>query len=200
MVRPTLIAALTLVSLCLPPHGASAQSFEAYDQFRLHHNPNGAWRYLAGGVILPGKLVNCANITGYNCWWNMGSEPSSAIVGAAEKHAAVSYDTIVLPAGYIALDSENVGDSTVEWTAPSPGKAVISGNFLGVDTNEASHSVGVLHNGASLKTFTISAYQQKAKFHLSVTVAAGDTITFSSFSPNGYAYLTTGLQVKITLQ
>lgn len=200
MVRPASIAALTLLSLWLPPRGARAQTFDAYKQFKLHHNPNGPWSYLAGGTILTGKLVNCASVTGYNCWWNKGSEPNSAIVGAAEKHASVSYDTIVLPADYIALDPEDVGDATVEWTAPSAGQAVIAGNFLGVDTNEASHSVAVLHNGTALKTFTISAYKQKSKFHLSVTVAVGDTITFSSYTPNAYSYLTTGLQAKITLQ
>ena len=114
--------------------------------------------------------------------------------------AAVSYDTIVLPAATLALDPENTGDVTVLWTAASAGTVVVTGNFLGVDTSEASHKVAVLHNGTALKTFTIASYQQKAKFHLSLTVAAGDTIGFASYTPGQYSYLTTGLQVKIIPQ
>jgi hypothetical protein len=188
------------IALACSAGAASAQSYNAYGQFKLKHNPNGAWSYLTAGSPLATKLPDCANLSNFNCWWNKGSFPDSAIIGAATKHAAVSYETIVLPPKYLALDPESVGDVTVQWTAPSAGQVLVSGNFLGVDTNEASHTTAVLHNGVTLKTFTIATYQQKAKFHLTVTVAAGDTIGFASYTPGGYSYLTTGLQAKIAFQ
>ena len=200
MVRQTLSGAIGMAFFGLVSAGAAARTDDAYRQFRLRHNPNGAWSYLAGGALLSTKLPDCAGVSNFNCWWNGGSLPNSAIIGAATKHAAVSYDTIVLPAATLALDPENAGDVTVLWTAASAGTVVVSGNFLGVDTNEASHMVAVLQNGVALKTFTIASYQQKVKFHLSLAVAAGDTIGFASYTPGQYAYLTTGLQVKVILQ
>jgi hypothetical protein len=201
MRRSALFCVTALAMLAFTSAPALAQTSNAYSQFKLKHNPNGAWSYLGAGAVLGSKLPDCAGLSNFNCWWNGGQLPSSAIIGAATKHAAVSYDTIVLPASTLALDPENIGSVAVQWTAPSAGQAVISGRFLGVDTNEASHSVAVLHNGTALKSYTIAHYQQKAKFHLSVTVAAGDTISFISYTPgSNYGYLTTGLQAKITLQ
>lgn len=125
--------------------------------------------------------------------------PNSAIVGANKSGSTVSFYTIVLPAKYMILDPENLSDVTVQWTASSSGEVRVTGNFLGVDTNEQSHNVAVLHNGEAIKSFTIGQYQQKDAFALTVDVAARDTISFASYT-NGYAYLSTGLQAAITLK
>jgi hypothetical protein len=173
--------------------------YNAYKQFRLKANPNGDWSYLAGGELLNTKLKTCAGDKKFFCWWNGGSFPNSAIIGANKSGTTLSFDTIVLPPDYLDLDPENLGDDTLQWTAGASGTVLVDGNFIGVDTNEASHNVAVLHNGAVVKSYTISTYQQKEKFHLMIAVVTGDTISFVSYT-NGASYLSTGLQAKITPQ
>lgn len=193
-----LYAAL-IVAGCAAAAPACAQTANAFADFALKKNPNGAWSYLAGGALLAQTLNPCAGVTKLLCRWNGGGQPNSAIVGANKNHGNADYYTIVLPPKYLVLDPEQLSDATVQWTAPAAATVLVTGNFLGVDTSEASHAVAVLHNGVSLKSFTISQYQQKAKFKLKLAVAAGDTISFSS-TTSGYAYLSTGLQATITPQ
>ena len=190
------IAAVLAVAATSP---APAQTASAFAQFALKKNPNGAWRYLAGGTLLSQTINPCAGVAKLLCRWNGGSLPNSAIIGANKNHGNATYFTIVLPPKYLVLDPETLPDVTVQWTAPAAATILVTGNFLGVDTSEASHAVAVLHNGVSVKNFTISQYQQKAKFTLKLAVAAGDTIGFASYT-NGYAYLSTGLQATITPQ
>ena len=178
---------------------AAAQGVSAFGQFSLAANPNGAWSYLAGGTLLDKTLNPCSGVTKFQCWWNGGSLPNSAIVGANRTGKPISYYTIVLPANYLALDPENASPVVVQYTAPAAATLLVAGNFLGVDTSEASHTVAVLHNGTVLKSFTMAAYKQKSAFRLKVPVAAGDTISFASYN-NGFGYLSTGLQAKITPQ
>jgi hypothetical protein len=73
-------------------------------------------------------------------------------------------------------------------------------NFLGVDHNEVSHGVQILFNSTNVEDFTIQNYGQKAKFHFSAQVKAGDTITFLSSYPGDWTNLSTGLQVTIVLR
>jgi len=193
------IGAGAIAIVCLAGNPASAQVYNAYKQFRLKANPNGDWSYLAAGELLTQKIKTCANVAKFECWWNGGSFPNSAIIGANKSGMTVDFDTIVLPADYLDLDPENLSDVTLQWTAVAAGTVLVHGNFLGVDTNEASHNLAILHNGTAVKSFTISAYQQEEKFHLMIPVAPGDTISFASYT-NGATYLSTGLQATITPQ
>ena len=88
----------------------------------------------------------------------------------------------------------------MQWTAPTAGSVVIAGNFLGIDTSEATHTVAVTHNGAALKTWSVSTYKQKIKFNFAVAVKAGDTIAFQNITNNAYANLSIGLQATIKSQ
>lgn len=177
---------------------ASAQTFDAFKEFKLKDNPNGDWSYLFAGQLLTTKLKACGGVTKFQCWWNDGQEPDSSVVGANKSGTTLSFETINLPPKHLLLDPESNADVSAQWTAPSAGSVEVTGNFLGVDTNEASHSVAILHNGTALKTFTMSAYQQESKFHLAFQVAAGDTISFASYT-NGWTNLSTGLQATIKL-
>ena len=111
-----------------------------------------------------------------------------------------SYLDVILPANYLDFDPEQTADVEFVWTAPTSGAATITGNFLGVATDEGAHNVAVLHNGAALGTYAITAYQQKQTYSFKVNVAAGDTITFISYTGNNGDSLSTGMQAKITLK
>jgi hypothetical protein len=192
--RLTILAATATV-MALPAVG---QTYNPVAQFGVKHNPNGAWSYLADGMLLSKTLKSCAGVSGFNCWWTGESQPSSGTIGGNRSADTVSYDTIRLPAHTISLDPEYASPAVVQWTAPSAGTATITGNFMGVDTDEASHSVAVLHDGTALATYTVAHYQQKQKFRFTVAVQSGDTIGFANYA-QGWTYLTTGLQARIAL-
>ena len=117
------------------------------------------WSYLVDGTLL-GQQIECGNISQWLCWWNGGGEPDSTVIGANETGAPVSYLTITMPAGYLNLDPESL-QVTLQWTAPAAGTYRVKGNFLGVDTNEASHPVAIVHNTTTLYSNTISSFNQK---------------------------------------
>jgi len=174
----------------------ATQSYDAYKNFTLKNNPNGAWSYLVAGSPL-NDPVECENNKKFPCWWNDEQLPDSAIVGANKAGQSISYYTIILPPKYLVLDPESLDDVAVQWTAPSAGSVDVTGNFLAVDQDEASHTVAILHNTSTLKSYTISAYGQKEKFHLKVQVKNGDTISFVNYSGGQTDYLSTGLQAKL---
>ncbi len=194
-----LLALGAVFALTLQAQPVMAQKMDAWKQFSLKQNPNGQWSYLAAGELQTKTLKKCGNVKRLLCWWNGGQVPNSAVVGANKSGSTVSFYTIVLPAKYLLLDPENLSDVAVQWTASSTGTVRVTGNFLGVDTNEQSHDVAVLHDGVAVKSFTIGQYQQQVPFAVTVDVAPGDTISFASYT-NGYAYLSTGLQAEITIK
>ena len=172
----------------------------AWSAFSLKSNPNGPWSYLSGGTLLGQTIPNCEGYAKLLCRWN-GQQPSSSCVAAANKTGATAtFYTIVLPPRYIWLDPENTPSSTVQWTAPITGSVIVTGNFLGIDTSEATHTVAVTHNGTALKTWSVGTYQQKIKFSFTVPVKAGDTVAFQNITNNAYANLSIGLQATIRLQ
>jgi hypothetical protein len=176
---------------------AAARTYSAVAQFCNKFNPYHAWSYTVGGAILT-QQTNISTDNGrFEAWWNGHSIPTSAIVGVNRTTKTLSFYTIELPPGYIILDPEYETDSAVEWTAPTTGTFTVAGEFLGIDTHEASHPVAIEHNGSTIYSNTISAYQQTEPFNLTVTVAAGDTISFMA-DTNGFEFLSTGLQATIT--
>jgi hypothetical protein len=179
---------------------AHAQTYDAFKQFSIKYNPSGPWSYLAGGALLTVKDTKCNSITKDYCWTRGTGFPNIASDEANKTGTAIHYADVNLPASYLDFDPQGISNVTFQWTAPASGEVIVSGNFLGVATDEGSHEVAVLHNGAVLTQYTISAYQQKEIFKLSVTVAAGDTIGFASFTGNGGGALSTGLQAKIVVK
>jgi hypothetical protein len=197
--RIVFIAALAGI-VAAPARQARAQTYDAFKQYSIRHNPHGAWSYVAAGALLTTKYKQCNGITRDYCWTNGGSGFAVAADEANKTGKTIQYLDVVLPPKYLDFDPTGIANVAFQWTAPAAGNVTVSGNFLGVATNEGSHEVAVLHNGAVLVMYTMSAYQQKNTFNLPVTVAAGDTIAFTSFTGNGGGALSTGLQAKIIVK
>jgi hypothetical protein len=180
---------------------AVGKVYDAFKQYSIKINPNGPWSYLTAGQLLTLKHKNCNSLKKDYCWTNNNDGyPTETADEANKSGKTIQYLDVVLPANYLDFDPEQGANVAFQWTAPTSGKIQVSGNFLGVATDEGSHQVAVLHNGTALGTYTIEQYQQKQNFEFSVTVAAGDTISFISYTGNNGDALSTGLQAKITVQ
>ena len=179
---------------------AQAQTYDPFKQYSIKKNPHGAWSYVAAGQLLTTKEPQCNNITKDYCWTNGGGGLSVAADEANKTGTTIQYADVVLPPRYLDFDPTGIANVAFQWTAPSAANVTVSGNFLGVATDEGSHEVAVLHNGTVLVSYAMSAYKQKYKFNLPVTVAAGDTIAFTSFTGSGGTRLSTGLQAKIVVK
>ncbi len=190
-----LVGVLLIAAFAAVGGRAEAASYSANVQFSATHNPHGVWSYTVNGALLTQKIL-CGNIAGWNCWWNGNQVPNSAVVGKNGTGKTQTYLTIVSPAGYIILDPEANTDVAVQWIAPAAGTYTIKGNFLGIDTSEVAHPVAVAHNGTSIYSNTISAYNQKEVFSLTQKVAKGDTISFV-VRTSVFNNLSTGLVARI---
>ena len=157
----------------------SSVTYSAVGDFSLGQNPNTPWSYLSAGTLLATTLIDDGGAL--NDWLNGESFPNAAGVIQNTTGTTVAFDgTNVLPAGYLELSPEGNGDATVAFTAPSTGNYVFTGNFLGVDTNEHLHTVGIVLNGTAISTGTIQAYDQSFAFNLTENLTAGETISFVS--------------------
>jgi hypothetical protein len=177
---------------------APATTYDAFKQFSIKMNPNGPWSYVAAGQILPNSNTKCNGIKKDYCWTSNGAGfPDVAAAEANKTGKTISYADVSLPASYLDMDPEGVTSVAFQWQAKVAGTVSVTGNFLGVASDQGSHDVAILHNGTSLLSVTISSFQQKQAFKLKVAVAAGDTIAFTCFTGNGGGALSTGLQAKI---
>jgi len=197
-----LLCCFALVSLVgsLASGTAAAPASARYDagaDFAAAKNPNGTWRYLAGGTLLTFVNKNCGPL-GINCRWNGKPQCNSAIVGKSKTGKAVSYYTVRLPADHLVLDPEAIANVAVRWTAPAAGSFRIRGDFLGVDTTGQGHVVAVVGAKRKIYAGTISSFGQRAAFNLTRTVARGETIDFVVSTGSACTYLSTGLKVTIS--
>jgi hypothetical protein len=196
--RQLVPAALVFGAVACHGELAAAQTYDALKQFSIKDNPSETWSYVAAGQKLTSKITICGGIKKLNCWTNGGTSfPNTAADEANKTGAAVQYADVTLPASYLDLDPQGIANVGFQWTAPAAAEVHVTGNFLGVASDQGSHNVAVLYNGTALVTYTISHFQQKETFRLHLSVAAGDTIAFLSFTGNGGSALSTGLQAKI---
>lgn len=195
--------AVLIVAALAGPVTASAAStkFDAVAQFSLTKNPNGVWSYRENGNLFS-QTINNDGGGPLTCWWNAQQVPTSENVCANQTSQTVSFQTIVIPPGWIDLGVESAKDA-VQWTAPSAGTYAVKGSFMSIDTyvaiNDASHPVAITHNGATVYSNTVAAYDQPDPFNLSIHVNAGDKVSFLvEPSPSTWTNLSTGLQATIT--
>ncbi len=200
--KPTaFLAAMVLAMPAAQAEQAGGKVYDAFKQYSIKINPNGPWSYLTAGKLMTLRHRTCNSLKKDYCWTNNNDGyPTETADEANKSGKTVTYLDVVLPADYLDFDPEQGANVAFQWTAPTAGKVTISGNFLGVATDEGSHQVAVLHNGAALGTYTIAQYQQKQDFKFAATVAAGDTISFVSYTGNNGGALSTGLQAKIVVQ
>jgi hypothetical protein len=185
----------------------AAATYNATTQFSGHHNPAGVWSYHAGGKLLTHPSGSGPKTPG---WSNGKSTPDSASMFAnrtgktmvVNRNPPTTNGDVILP-GWIAMDPQSIPSISVQWTAPAAGTYHVVGAFRGNDTAVAkygaAHGVAIDHNAANIYTNTISQYNQRDSFNLTVQVKRGDRLTFLvKTSPTTYQFLNTGLLVKIS--
>jgi len=193
-----LLLAMSGVRAAAPTAAAPAATSDAVADFSVDHNPNGAWRYLAGASLLGSVNHKDCDALGIACRWNGNPVCNSAIVAASTTGAPASFLTIRLPADHLLMDPESIASVRVRWTAPAAGSYEIQGDFLGVDTSERSHPVAILEDAKQkIYSNTISSYGQQAAFDLTRKLARGETVDFVVSTGSACSYLSTGLKATV---
>jgi trimeric autotransporter adhesin len=176
-------------------------AYNAVTDFSLSANPNGVWSYLSNGSLLSSAVIGSGSTAGWNTWSDGKTLPNYADIGAnVSGNTLIISNSIVMPTNVLLqMDPEATSNVTVRFTAPAAGIYSIVGNFLGIDTNQKSHPVDIMHNGVAIFTNTISAFNQIDPFNLTATLSAGDFIDFvNETGSTTYEDLSTGLSVTIT--
>ena len=132
-----------LASAALTSANALASTYSAVNDFSLATNPNGNWSYSEGSKLLPNPVVGSGYLSGVDYRWSGNSEPNSDVAGKNVTNGTLSFETIVLPVGYLWLDPESQPDVGVSFVVPTAGKYDIAGSFRGIDTDEESHPVDI---------------------------------------------------------
>jgi hypothetical protein len=204
--RAKRVNAFLVVAVMVAPTTAMAQMrFNAVTQFSATRNPHGAWSYLADGSNANGALLTartslCGN-PNLPAWLNGQPQPDSIVVARNISNSPISGCVdVVAPTDHLWIDSEGA-TVTVRWTAPAAGTYSITGDFLGIATDEQSHPVQIIKNRTkSLLSGTIASYGQKVSFSLTVSITQGGTIDFDSSVGADFRRLGTGLAAHIALQ
>lgn len=180
---------------------SAASPYNAVKNFTLRSNPipGGVWSYIDPTGLLLQKGKNADGVTGLSQWDNDQPNCYATVVDRNVSGGTINYGTFVLPTNYLRLDPENTAFVAVRFTAPVAGKYIIKGNFLGIDTNQQSHSVDIMKKGVSIFTGIIGAYGTAATFRLAETLDVGETLDFENLTgTSGCTFLSTGLAVIIT--
>ncbi len=148
----------------------------------------------------------CSGVAGLECWWNGQNVPTSASVAYNATNSTLSYLTIKLPRRYLSLDPESNTNVAVQF-APSAGPLTysVSGDFRGVDVDEAAHNVEVdaTISGQPYQLFSgqISSYGQDLPFKLKkLCLSLDDSVRFVVDGIPSTDYLSTGLRAKVVAE
>ena len=193
------IAATMAAMLVLSAQPSVASSYyDAVKNFSIKSNPSGPWSYLSAGLPLSYKANSIQGIKGLPYWYSSRQSCcDNAYVVRNKTGATLDYLTIVSPVDHLWFDPQSNPDVTVRFQAPTSGAYVFLGDFLGIDTDEASHPVQINKNGVEAFSGTIASYGQSLPYRLKVTLSAGDTIDFICQTGATLNDLSTGLAVKV---
>ena len=202
-----------LVSVMAP---ASAQTWDAADQFSDANNPNGVWSY--GYQMDFGSSLNLyteiwrpitdfvaltSNVGGWN-----------GFVCKNSRTEAVNQWGWFEAGGLAFQPGVNNEKSTVRWTSPVDGYVAVIAKFTGQDPSGATTDVHVLYNSMSIFDGTINGFigtsandfkdglgaSRSQEFARVIPVTTGDTIDFCAGYGNGSAtYDLTGLNSTISV-
>jgi len=162
-------------------------------------NPNGAWTYLSNGTSLNTQVTATGGNPGLISWSNGGTTvPNIVFVEKNITGSTIVSGTAHIPTDHLDLDPQGLPNVTVRFTASTSGMYLISGDFLGLDSQELSHAVQILDNGTVIFNGTIASFNQSLSFNLTETLNAGDTIDFVSKTGASYNDLGTGLAATVT--
>jgi uncharacterized protein (TIGR03437 family) len=192
--------ALAAALLSLSALAQTKSSYDAVKDFALSTNPNGQWSYLYDNALMK-MSINATASTGQVAWQAevldgyaiqvgtiLGSSPFDFNLGNGDE-----YD---FPTDHLYL-SPWLGNVAVRFTAPSSGQYTVTGDFLGIETQQASHPVEILVNGSSVLMMTLSTFNQKLPFSFTQTVKAGDTIDFVNVGSSAQLGYLTGVTATI---
>ena len=200
MLRSTSAVALVAALLPLSAFGQATSSYNAVKDFALSTNPNGQWSYLYNNALMK-TSINATTSTGQVAWQAEVLDGYAIQVGTILGSSPFVYnlgngDTFDFPTDHLYM-SPWLGNVTVRFTAPSAGQYMVTGDFLGIETEQASHPVEILVNGSSVMAMTLSSYNQKIPFSFSQTVKAGDTIDFVNVGSGAQLGYLTGMTATI---
>jgi hypothetical protein len=172
--------------------------YDAVKNYSIRGNPNGPWSYLSG-ILLPHKANSVQGIKRLLVWYS-SLQPccNNGYVVRNTTGATADVLTIVSPVDHLWFDPQSNPAITVRFQAPKAGLYVFSGDFLGIDTNEVSHSVLIMNNGTQVFGGTIASFGQSLPYQLKLTLAVGDTIDFICQTGATLNDLSTGLAVKVS--
>jgi hypothetical protein len=197
-------AAVSLLALAVftTTAASAAITSNAVGQFSLKANPHGQWSYQAGGeplsVSVPRDFCGSRKL---KAWTNGGTPPGGGAGVAGNKSAPAtacsSNSSVIVPSESLSLDPEGLPNVAVVWTAKRSGTYRVSGEFVGDDTSEIGHPVGIFQNGRLIYANSISSYGQSDSFNFTVSAAKGDTVSFAVFTSGSGGHLSTGLQATL---
>jgi hypothetical protein len=208
--RKSLFVAFAVCAVALTTASASAQVWDAANDFSATTNPSDPWSYGQSPTLQgPFQLDNTPlqHSLGMD-YWVCNSDLNEGCVGYNGTSSAiwdsatdVSYDPyqVFLHPGW---------DGTfaiVRWTAPpnaSNSPLTMHGGFAGLDAQGGSTDVYVLLNGSPLFAGFVSGFGPGSgpNFTLGTTVSAGDTVDFVVGYGNGdWSDDSTSLDAHITM-
>jgi hypothetical protein len=187
---------------------ASAQVYDAADDFSAVNNPNGVWMYgysntLGGSFNLYTNTATFGQDGLIDAW----NRPNS---GFPDYYPIVYHNGTANP---VAISGGAIGPgeaglhpgpdgqySIFRWTAPFASEYALVTAFTGIENSgNASSDVHVLHNNVSLFDGVTNGLGSLAYYQTRLTLAAGDTLDFAvGYGSNGnFVSDTTGLKAHI---
>ena len=195
---------------------ASAQTWDAVKDFS-NSNPSNDWEYGHGQTgtnfskygSFSSSCPAFSGFSGIECWWTGGQ--SLPAVGLNYTSGTLCYNgssTVVLPTNALWMHpgSSLNDDSIVRWTAPTSGTYSISGFFEGLDSiDQTGVYLSVYRN--TIPIFGPVFYQKAASCPnpgpslniptQTLSLAAGDVISFGVNNGGNYIYDSTGFDASI---
>ena len=183
--------------------------YDAVRDFSSQSNPNGVWSYgwesTLGDTLNLYTLADTTSVPGMSVFYKSGDNWTGGwpVLGRNDTSKKVCWKTVCIFPAYLLLHPGASGElSVLRWTAPSPGRFLIEGGFVGLDfVGPTTTDVHVLVNSKrSLLSGPITSYKWPLIVNLTVSVSAGDTVDFAvGFGKNGnFTCDSTGVRFAVT--
>lgn len=188
---------------------AQAQSWDAVGDFSYTQNPNGTWQYgygVTGTSFTPFSqhLYSPANPS-LQGW--VGEHPAN-IVYITTGSTYVEPNRVLIQSNTLLMHPGAYGgqDSIVQWTAPTTASYKISANFVVLDSyNYYGDRVSISTGGTNLFSETLLGGGAQGyvpgtnvSYGNTVSLKAGQTVSFGEALNKNYGYNTVGLKATIT--
>jgi len=179
---------------------AMATSYDAVTDFNASSNDAGnTWTYRSGSDG-NGSLVTNTGNTGASAgslpYWN--GSPYPYIVQNNTSTLQTNGGTVLYEPNALHLDGGGVG-AEVRFTAPTAGSYDLSASFFTGDTSMVTHTVKIIENGTTSLYSDSLSNGTTGSFSQTVTLGAGDWLSFVSTADGGASFAGTSLQASLSL-